>query len=78
MNFLYDISAVEIGQHFYWNIGEYHVHGQVLLNTWLVLTIILVTAIVTTRELKSIPDGGQNFIEFFLEFIRDIAKTLNH
>jgi F-type H+-transporting ATPase subunit a len=76
MNFLYDLSAVEIGQHLYWNIGGYHVHGQVLLNTWLVLAILVGMAVLTTRELKPIPEeDGQNFIEFFLEYIRDIAKT---
>jgi len=75
MTLLYDLSAVEIGQHYYWSIGGYQVHGQVLINTWIVLAIILVTAVVTTRDLKPIPGGGQNFIEFFLEFIRDIAKT---
>ena len=75
MNFLYDLSAVEIGQHLYWTIGGYHVHGQVLLNTWLVLAILVGMAVTTTRELRPLPEGGQNFIEFFLEYIRDIAKT---
>jgi len=77
MNFLYDLSAVEIGQHLYWNIGGYHVHGQVLLNTWLVLAILVGMAVSTTRELQPIPaaEGGQNFIEFFMDYIRDIAKT---
>jgi len=75
MNILYTLSAVEIGQHFYWTIGNYHVHGQVLINTWIVLSLMLWLSIATTRSLKSIPEGGQNFIEFFLEYIRDIAKT---
>ena len=75
MNILYTLSAVEIGQHFYWTIGNYHVHGQVLMNTWIVLSLILWLAISTTRNLQSIPEGGQNFIESFIEYIRDIAKT---
>ena len=75
MNILYTLSAVEIGQHFYWTIGNYHVHGQVLMNTWIVLSLILWLAFSTTRNLKSIPESGQNFIESFIEYIRDIAKT---
>jgi F-type H+-transporting ATPase subunit a len=75
MTFLYDLSAVEIGQHFYWRSGDIQVHGQVLINTWIVIALSLGFALVTTRNLSSIPETGQNVIEIFLEFIRDIAKT---
>lgn len=69
------LSAVEIGQHFYWNIGKYHFHGQVLINTWIVMAIILGISFATTRKLQTVPESGQNFIEYFLEFVRDIART---
>ena len=85
---LFEVSAVEIGQHFYWNLNGFLVHGQVLINSWIVFAIILVVAVVTTSNLNagatasgsqgsdtSSMSGGQNFIEFVLEFIRDIAKT---
>ena len=85
---LFELSAVEIGQHFYWNLNGFLVHGQVLINSWIVFAIILVVALVTTANLNagatasangqgdsSSMSGGQNFIEFVLEFIRDIAKT---
>jgi F-type H+-transporting ATPase subunit a len=85
---LFELSAVEIGQHFYWNLNGFLVHGQVLINSWIVFAIILVVALVTTANLNagmatssagqgenSSLSGGQNFIEFVLEFIRDIAKT---
>jgi len=75
MNILYTLSAVEIGQHFYWTLGNYHVHGQVLINTWIVSILMLSLAIGTTRNLKTLPEGGQNVIEFYLSYIRDIAKT---
>jgi F-type H+-transporting ATPase subunit a len=75
MNFLYDLSAVEIGQHLYWYIGGYHVHGQVLLNTWLVLALLIGLAFLTTRKLGPVPEGGQNAMEFHIEYIRDIAQT---
>ena len=72
---LFEVSAVEIGQHFYWNLNGFLVHGQVLINSWIVIGILFILAVSTTRNLQSIPEGGQNFIEFVLEFIRDIAKT---
>ena len=85
---LFEVSAVEIGQHFYWNLNGFLVHGQVLINSWIVFAIILVIALTTTANLNtggatsgggtndgSSMSGGQNFIEFVLEFIRDIAKT---
>ena len=65
----------EVGQHFYWSILGFQVHGQVLINTWIVAFIIIALGILTTRELKLIPDKGQAFIEFLTEFVRDIAKT---
>jgi len=70
-----NLSAVEIGQHFYWTLGNFQIHGQVLLNSWFVISIILGVSILTTRELKTVPGFNQNFIEFFLEFIRDISFT---
>jgi F-type H+-transporting ATPase subunit a len=57
------------------SIGQFQVHGQVLINSWVVIILILLTAILTTRQLKPIPEDGQNFIEYVYEFIRDIAKT---
>ena len=75
MNFLYDISAVEIGQHFYWSLGGFQMHGQVLINSWIVLGLIIAFAVTTTRDLKPVPEGGQNLAEFVVEYIRDIAKT---
>jgi F-type H+-transporting ATPase subunit a len=83
---VFELAAVEIGQHFYWNLNGFLVHGQVLINSWIVIGIICIVAFVTTRNLESVGtqsvassgpslSGGQNFIEFVLEFIRDIAKT---
>jgi F-type H+-transporting ATPase subunit a len=75
MDLIYEISSVEVGEHFYWTVGDYQVHGQVLINSWIVIALILAMAISTTRSLQAIPGSGQNFIEFVTEFIRDIAKT---
>ncbi len=42
---LYDISAVEVGQHFYWQIGSFQVHAQVLITSWVVIVFLLVLVI---------------------------------
>ncbi|CAN4076681.1 unnamed protein product [Withania somnifera] len=60
---LYDISGVEVGQHFYWQIGGFQVHGQVLITSWVLFG--------THKPFRP----GQNFFEYVLEFIRDVSKT---
>jgi len=35
----------------------------------------LVISFIGTRKLSRIPSGMQNFMEFILEFLQDIAKT---
>ena len=74
---LYELADVEVGEHFYWTVAGFQVHGQVLINSWIVIGVILILALLTTRNLtsKDIPKGGQNFIEFIYEFIASIAKT---
>lgn len=75
INPLLEIAEVSVGQHYYWKLGEYEVHGQVLMTTWVVLTIIAVLSFLGNRDLKPTPDGFQNFTELVTEFIRDLAKT---
>nr|YP_009367918.1 CF0 subunit IV of ATP synthase [Hazenia capsulata]ARK14826.1 CF0 subunit IV of ATP synthase [Hazenia capsulata] len=74
-NSLFDVAEVSVGQHYYWQIGDYSVHGQVLIVSWLVFGIIAVLSISGNKELKSIPEGLQNLTEYITEFIRDLAKT---
>jgi F-type H+-transporting ATPase subunit a len=75
INPLLEISEVSVGQHFYWNVGEYQLHGQVLLTSWFVLGVIFTLSLLGNRDLKQIPEGVQNFTELITEFIRDLAKT---
>lgn len=75
INPLLEISEVSVGQHFYWNVGEYQLHGQVLLTSWFVLGVIFTLSLLGNRDLKQIPEGLQNFTELITEFIRDLAKT---
>jgi F-type H+-transporting ATPase subunit a len=37
LNDLYEISGVEVSQHFYWQIGDLQVHAQVLMTSWIAL-----------------------------------------
>jgi F-type H+-transporting ATPase subunit a len=75
INPLLEIAEVSVGQHFYWQIAGYEVHGQVLITSWVVLGIIFILSFLGNSNLKSTPDGFQNFTEFVTEFIRDLAKT---
>lgn len=75
LNSFLKVSSIELGQHLYWSIFGYQVHGQVLINTWLVILIIAVLSISTTKKLELIPGNGQAFIEYVTEFVRDIAKS---
>ncbi|KAK8479790.1 hypothetical protein V6N11_018564 [Hibiscus sabdariffa] len=75
LNGLYDISGVEVGQHLYWQIGGFQVHAQVLITSWVVIAILLGSAVIAVRNPQTIPTAGQNFFEYVLEFIRDVSKT---
>jgi F-type H+-transporting ATPase subunit a len=76
VNFLFDCGEVSVGQHYYWTIGDYSVHGQVLLVSWFVFALIALISFLGNRNLQPIPENSfQNLTEFFTEFIRDLAKT---
>lgn len=72
---LFDLAELSVGQHYYWEIGGYQVHGQVLITSWVVLGLIVGLSLIANSNLKSTPDGLQNLTEYVTEFIRDIAKT---
>ncbi|KAI3874149.1 hypothetical protein MKW92_041260 [Papaver armeniacum] len=72
---LYDISGVEVGQHFYWQIGGFQVHAQVLIKSWVVIAILLGSAVIAVRNPQTIPTNGHNFFKHVLEFIPDLSKT---
>lgn len=74
-NSIINLASVEVGQHYYWSVLSYRVHGQVLINSWIVILIIVGISLLTTQQLKLVPESGQSFIEFVTEFIRDIAKN---
>merc|ERR1712100_396623 len=70
----FSLAAVEVGEHFYWSIAGFTVHGQELLVTWLVIAIILTIAVLGTQKLEQVPKGLQNFVESVFEYVAGIAK----
>jgi F-type H+-transporting ATPase subunit a len=72
---IYSFSELSVGQHWYWTILGFQVHGQVLVTTWFVFRVIGAVSLSANRNLKEIPAGLQNLTEYITEFIRDIAKT---
>lgn len=71
----YILAEIEVGTHLYWEILGLKVHGQTLLMSWFVIFVLLLFAVVGTRNLKQIPEGIQNFMEYSYEFLQDIAKN---
>ena len=71
----FDIAELSVGQHWYWTVAGYQIHGQVLITSWFVLGIIRILSLTANRNLKKTPDDLQNFTESITEFIRYIAKT---
>ena len=72
---IYKIAEVSVGQHLYWQLGPYQVHGQVLITSWVVLGIIICIGLLSNQNLKMQPSGLQNLTEYITEFVRDLAKT---
>jgi F-type H+-transporting ATPase subunit a len=70
----FPIASLEVGQHFYWEIGNLKVHGQVFLVSWFVIALLVIASILATRNIQRIPSGMQNFMEYALDFVRDLAK----
>nr|ARW68702.1 ATP synthase CF0 subunit IV [Palisada sp.] len=70
-----NLSSVEVGKHLYWSIGNYSVHGQVFIVSWIVIFVLLTLSLLGTKKLNRIPDKFQNFMEFVLEFLQDISKN---
>jgi F-type H+-transporting ATPase subunit a len=76
LNFLFDYAEITIGQHYYWKIGNYLIHGQILLVSWFVFILIAIFSFLANSQLQPIPEKNlQNLTEYFTEFIRDLAKA---
>jgi len=56
-------AELEVGQHLYWQLGNYKIHGQVFLSSWVVIGALLALVVVGTRKLARDPRGVQNLLE---------------
>ena len=70
----FPLASLEVGNHFYWEIGNLKLHGQVFITSWIVIAILVIAAVAGTRNIQRIPKGMQNFMEYVLEFVRSLAK----
>jgi F-type H+-transporting ATPase subunit a len=70
-----DLSALSVGQHWYWKIMQYSLHGQVIITTSFVLIVVRVFSILSGQNTSTIPHGLQNMAEYVTEFIQDLAKA---
>jgi F-type H+-transporting ATPase subunit a len=71
----FPLASLEVGQHWYWEIGNYRVHGQVFMTSWFVISLLVIASLAATQNVQRIPSGMQNFMEYVLEFLRDLAKN---
>ncbi|MCM0590657.1 MAG: F0F1 ATP synthase subunit A [Gloeotrichia echinulata DVL01] len=71
----FPLAELEVGKHFYWQLGNLKIHGQVFLTSWFVIGILVVASLAATRNIQKVPGGIQNLMEYALEFIRDLAKN---
>lgn len=74
-NSVLPLASLEVGQHFYWHVGNLKIHGQVFIVSWIVIALLVVASLAATRNLQRIPQGIQNFMEYVFEFVREIAKN---
>jgi F-type H+-transporting ATPase subunit a len=72
---LFPLASLEVGNHFYWEIGNLKLHGQVFLTSWFVISILLIASVAATRNIQLVPRGIQNFMEYVLEFLRELARN---
>lgn len=68
------LTDAEVGKHFYWKLGGFLVHGQVLFVIWFVAILLFLFAFLGTSNAKRIPSNWQNFAEATLDFVTDIAR----
>ena len=71
----FPLAELEVGHHFYWQLGNLKIHGQVFLTSWFVIGLLVLASLAATRNIQKVPSGIQNLMEYALEFIRDLTKN---
>ena len=68
------LSKIEVGSHLYVNINEsLHFHAETIIISSLVVLIVSLLLVVSTSDLKRVPEGLQNFGEVIFELVKSIA-----
>lgn len=75
MNHSLILANVEIGTHYYWNIGELILHGQVFIVSWVIIALLFLVSYLGVKKPNRIPENWQNFTEAVFEFTQDIARN---
>jgi F-type H+-transporting ATPase subunit a len=57
------------------NIGPFPVTNSMLV-TWIVAVGVIIFARISTRQMKAVPDGAQNFWEFLVESLYDFLQEI--
>lgn len=61
-------GGLHAGQHTPWHIGQWVVHGDTIMMTWVVMAILLVIGFLAARSVSQrVPGGMQNVIEMIIE-----------
>ncbi len=63
-----------------WLVEELHLHlGKHVVYTWLVMLILIVVGLMTTKAIKMVPSGMQNFMEAVIDGLDSfIEETMGH
>ena len=70
------LSKIEVGSHLYVNFPNgLHLHGETVIVSAFVVTLLVSFLVFGTRNLQQIPQGPQNFIEVVYELVKSIAYT---
>jgi F-type H+-transporting ATPase subunit a len=69
------LAELEVGKHFYWELGNFKLHGQVFLTSWFVIGLLVLVSVLASRNIQRVPSGMQNVMEYALEFVRDLARN---
>ena len=70
------LSKIEVGSHLYVNLGgNLHLHGETVIVSSIVVALITLFLVISTRDLKKVPGPLQNFIEVIYELVKSIAFT---
>ena len=70
------LSKIEVGSHLYINFTESaHLHGETVLVSAIVVTLVSLFLFLGTRNLQKVPSGSQNLLEVIYELIKGVAFT---